>query len=401
MKKNMTDPYLFYPVVVIGAGPAGSACGIRLLKSGLDCCLIERSTFPRVKLCAGVLTAKSREVLAPLLGPDSYEQLMAETLASSEGRLRLWQRSVCFVDCDFTQEDQLTPDMRKADCRIHLVDRPRFDTFLAHEFRKLGGELIEGDGCEHIDFDNKTMTLQSGQRIGYNVLVAADGAVSHTEHLLHHHDPSFRRKAVNSTAFELNVSRHDLSVDGVNIYFGFVPDSYAWAFAKGNVECIGLCKLRGKHFDAGKAMRDFCTSIGMQHQERYGLQGAMIPIGNPLRRPLWHNHVYFIGDAAGLNEPLTGEGIYYALESGVRAAVSIAEEKPKHYLADYDRLCRLIRKGSHYQQLVAHKPLFSLFHWLAARHPRFVGYFYQTQIEHASLNSFMRIVADYLHTRGR
>lgn len=396
----MSDNYLFYPVVIIGAGPSGAACGLRLLRAGIDCCIIEKSTFPRVKLCAGVVTAKSRRVLSSLLDSDAYGRLTAASLVSREAHLRLWQRDRSFVDCDFSLADHCPPTFPEGtDCRIHLFDRPRFDAFLADEFRSLGGELMEGDGCERIDFDNKTVVTKSGRKVGYNVLVAADGAVSHVEHLLNRHDESFRRKRINSEAYEINVDRKDADIDGVNIYFGFVPDTYAWAFAKDSVECLGLCKLQGKHFDGKAAMHDFCSTIGLQHESSYPLHAAMIPIGNPLNRPVWHQHVYFIGDAAGLNEPLTGEGIYYALESGVSAAVAIAEGRPESYLKVYKRLCRLIKKGNHYQQLIARKTLYSIFHYLAERHNRFVGYFYQTQIERDSLQSFASIVWSYLKAK--
>ena len=397
---NKADHYLFYPIVIIGAGPAGSACGIRLAKNGIDCCIIEKTAFPRVKLCAGVLTAKSRHLLASLLGADDYARLMEASLVARESRLRLWHRQECFVDCDFTRADMLPPKLQDTDCRIHLVDRPLFDQFLAKEFSRLGGQLIEGDGCEDIDFTNKTITLRSGCRIGYNFLVAADGAVSHTEHLLHRYDPSFQRKDINSEAFEVNVSRADAPIDGVNIYFGFVPKTYAWAFSKGSKECLGFCKLRGEHFEGNQAMDDFSSVIGLRNQEQYPLHAAMIPIGNPLRHPLWHNHVFFIGDAAGLNQPLTGEGIYDALQSGVSAATSLIHEHPQEYLIDYAWLCRLIKKDAHYQQLIAHRLCYRVFHNLAARHNRFVGYFYQTQIEHACLHGFFHILYHYFKERS-
>lgn len=387
--------------LIVGGGPAGSLCGIRLRQEGRDSLIVDRAEFPRVKLCAGVLTAKSRQVLADVLGKDACASLLQESCRCRESHLRIWDGRHCFVDCDFTDSRQIPQRWRDDDWRFLLVDRPDFDFWLIRYYRSLDGKVIEGDGIRDIDFENRRAVLASGQTISYENLIACDGATSHVEHLLGKHDHSFLSKKASSEAFEINVDRADIDIDGINVCFGYVPQTYAWAFAKGDKVCLGTMRMSGTRFSAREAMRRFCADLGLRHQEKYPLQAAMIPVDNAMPVPLWHDSVYFCGDAAGLNEAVTAEGIYYALRSGTDAAEAIVSGSPQIYLDRNRRLQALMRKASRYQKLIASRRLFPLFKAIASHNQRFVGYFYLTQIDHSSLDHaasiFWQYMRDLLH----
>lgn len=77
--------------LIVGGGPSGSMCGIRLRQAGKDCLIVDRAQFPRMKLCAGVLTGKSRSVLREVLGEQRLTELLTHTQMSHESHLRLWQ----------------------------------------------------------------------------------------------------------------------------------------------------------------------------------------------------------------------------------------------------------------------------------------------------------------------
>lgn len=382
--------------LIIGGGPAGSLCGIGLKKAGKDCLIVDRATFPRMKLCAGVVTGKSREVLGEVLGEEKTKELLVQTMASHESHLRLWDRKHCFVDCDMSSPRMIPKDYRDGDWRFVMVDRPRFDAALIRIYKEMGGQLIEGDGVRTIDFDNQVATLQSGTTVEYHSLVAADGANSHTEHLLKRYADDFTPKGSNAEAYEINVARADLDIDGVNVCFGYVPQTYAWAFAKGDKICLGTCKLPGTRFSGREAMRQFCEDLGLKHAERYPLQGAMIPFDNAMPRPMWHGRVFFVGDAAGLDEAVTGEGIFYALRSGADAAEAIATANPTLYIQRNAYLQALMKKAAKYQKVLANKRLFPIFKVVARMFNRFVAFFYLTQIDHASLDHLRTICRKYI-----
>lgn len=382
--------------LIVGGGPSGSMCGIRLRQAGIDCLIVDRAKFPRLKLCAGVLTDKSRGVLREVLGDKEFESLLVKTQRSHESHLRLWQGKDCFVDFDFSNKKLLPKKYRNDDWRFVLVDRPSFDNALLEHYKSLGGRVIEGDALKSIDFAKKVATLASGEEVNYKYLVACDGANSHVEQLLKKHDATFQPKGRNGEAFEINVDREDLDIDGINVCFGYVPKTYAWAFAKGDKICLGTCRLNGCRFSGKGAMKKFCDDFGLRHQEKYPLKGALIPFDNAMPKPLWHEHVFFCGDAAGLDEAVTGEGIFYALRSGADAANCIITGKPLLYLERNHYLQLLMMKAARYQKVLSTPWLYRLFHAFTKMDNRFVGYFYLTQIDHASLHRLPYIYWHYL-----
>lgn len=383
-------------ILIIGGGPSGSICGIKLRQSGRDCLIVDRAKFPRLKLCAGVLTQKSRKVLTETLGRVKFEELLKASQRSHESHMRLWDKKKCFVDCDFSDTKQIPKSLRSEDWRFVQVDRPVFDNWLLDYYKSLEGKTIEGDAMKKIDFEKKEVVLASGETVSYNYLVACDGANSHTEQLLKKYDSTFLPKGPNAEAFEINVDREDLDIDGVNVCFGYVPQTYAWAFAKGDKICLGTCKLHGTKFNGREAMKKFCDDLGLKHQEKYPLKGAMIPFDNAMPVPLWHDHVYFCGDAAGLDEAVTGEGIFFALRSGADAADSIIKGNPSLYIEKNKFIQALMHKAAKYQRAIAAPGVYPAFRAIATLSNRFVGYFYLTQIDHTCLDRFHTIFWHYL-----
>lgn len=386
-------------VLIIGGGPSGSACGITLQKAGIDCCIVDKAKFPRVKLCAGLFTHKSQKCLLDILGKDDYADAMQHVLVSKEEEFGLWYREKNLMSSNQPKTAKLlgVPDDGTGwDGHIHLVDRPAFDNYLFRYYQKLGGKLIEGDGLKDIDFAGKMVTLSSGQTISYEYLVAADGAASRIEHKLKDYDKTFQPKGVGmNTCLEINVDREDLDRRGVHIYFGIIPNSYAWLFSKGKKVCLGLCRIDNVNADLQKAMRDFCTILNLKHPEKYPFKGALLPFGNVMKNPLWQNHLLFVGDAAGLVEPLTGEGIFYALQSGHDAARSLICGNVSQYITSVKELYAIIKKGIGYQKLLESKTFSKFLFEHAPKNERFITYFYHTQIEQRSATPFWATCLKY------
>ena len=384
-----------FNTLIIGCGPAGSACGISLNKKGIENCIVEKFTFPRVKLCAGLFTKKGQDCLLSLLDKDAYKAAMQESLMAREAIFALHKGLDEFVSCDLTVPDNQPKSVRNSDCRIVLVDRPKLDEFLARHYVATGGTLIEGDSLVSIDFAQKTAFLRSGEQISYDHLVAADGANSRTANLLAKHDPNFRNKPANGLCLEINVDRADLDVMGIHIHFDVVPRLYAWVFSKGEKVCIGLGKHPDTDIDAVATMRQFCEDLGVRNMDKYPIRGAMLPFGKVMAKPVWDKHLIFVGDAAGLVSPPTGEGIYFALKSGIYAAEAIAEGNPSAYNRKVTFLRRIIEQGQKYQELTESPGKMEYVYENAGAKHRFFSHFYLSQIEHPGLSPFWQVAMKY------
>lgn len=327
--------------------------------------LVDKSDFPRVKLCGGLFTHKGQRVLEEILGPAAYQDCMLKAVSSREPHLSIWRGMARLI--------QLEPHRPTV-----LIDRPTLDEYLVRHYQALGGQLLLHDGLKAVDFAARIATLASGEQVKYNHLVAADGANSTVERLLHEADPSFKKKQRKVLALEINAEKEDLAVDGVNIYFDIVPKTYAWAFSKGPKTCLGLCVVPDTVEDPNQIFRTFLHDLGLRNEDRYPLRGALIPYGQVM--PVWcKGSVLFVGDAAGLVEPLTWEGIYYALHSGQMAATSIIEGRD--YAKQVKKLQTTIRHGYFCQQLFEYPRFLQIFYSHASRHKAFMERFYSENID--------------------
>ncbi|MCR4829562.1 MAG: geranylgeranyl reductase family protein [Bacteroidales bacterium] len=339
-----------YDYLIIGGGPGGAAAGIGLRQQGKDCLIVERAALGRSKLCAGLVPQKTLRLLKKMLGDDAYAECMEAALLSQQPMFRIYDRHKCL----------LTGTPRDG---IWTLDRPRFDRWMLQHYVQLGGELVTSNGVQSIDFQNNTVILQQGETVRYKQLIAADGANSRTAHQLdEQRGRRSHRKAINGFCLEANIPAKRLpNATGANLHFGIAPSSYAWSFRKAHTVCLGMIQLPSKHFDIQKAMLDFMTALGVESPETVEVRGAMLPYDGG-RRQLCRDGILFVGDAAGLVEFPTGEGIYYALQSGCFAAEALSgDNADQRYATLCQPLCDQIHKSMRYQHTLEQRIPYSLF----------------------------------------
>lgn len=300
---------IYKKVLIIGAGPAGAACGIKLTQLGIDCLIVDKMKFPRTKLCAGYFSAKAVNALSSILDENEFMKCIGETSCSKEGTFRI-----------FNGPNNLIFECERDPCI--MIDRPKFDYWMVKYYEELGGLFFENSCFLDIDFEHKIAIFPTYQ-VKYDYLIAADGANSTVEFLLNRCNPSFRRKSQGHLGVEINVKIEDFAINGINMYYNIVPSTYAWAFAKGNTSCIGFIKRNGATFDARDVMKKFSHDLGIRNILQYQVKGAMLNFDYSKKH--YFSDVLFVGDAAGLADPFTGEGISYAIISGIYAAEAIAD----------------------------------------------------------------------------
>ena len=314
---------LYADTVIIGAGPAGASCAITLQNNNAPCLLIDKKTFPRDKTCGGLVTEKTYVLLKELLGDG------ADGLFCSESSV---------VELHYKDKRLTRSNVTK---KFRFVKRSVLDDALVTEYKRLGGKMLEGCAPEKIDPDAKRVFLSNGDSVKYERLVGADGAKSAVRRALGVPEPQM------AFCVESRLPRDAFNYDGaVRIYFGVVKKGYAWVFPSGDKICIGLGGIYKEDARYDVLLKDFLRKLGAKGE--FPMKGAFVPYGETVDQTSLPSGAVLIGDAAGLADPLSGEGLYFALSSGMEAAgsaISAGEGFRKDLLERIAPLAQIVKEG--------------------------------------------------------
>ena len=347
-----------YDTVVIGAGPAGSSCGITLQRRGVKNCVIDKAVFPRHKTCAGMVTGKTYKLINRLFGEHDTDCLFCDTASV----IRLFQRREELVSAPLSAP-------------VRLVKRKDFDNALVSRYRELGGTLFEGEKILRIDYAANKIKLKSGKTISYSNLIFADGALS-----IAHKRLDFKKEKL-AFGIEAYVPRELFPTDSADIYFKYIDNGYVWVFPHGDTVCAGLGAPYRKEVDYKGVLAGFLRESGGDPDSAKYI-GAFLPYGNPVPQNKLPDNVMLIGDAAGFADPITGEGLYMALRSGICAAEAVLTKRPKEsYLNSVKPLRRAVTDGKRAQSLFYSRALFQGFLNKARGREKFVGFFFDNVVE--------------------
>jgi menaquinone-9 beta-reductase len=291
-----------YDVAIVGGGPAGASCASFCAMAGLRVVVLERETFPREKVCGDCLNPACWPVLRRLRLEDGVRALPHGALDR-----------VDFIAINGRSVSVNLP----AGAEI-AVKRSLFDQLLFDRARQLGAELhgsatvtqVKQEGSSEWTVDTKGASFRA------RILVGADGRNSTVARFLNFLPRPSRERVALQTHIALPPDF------GNRIVLQFRPEGYSGQAPVGPNE-LNLCLV--------SVPRDI-TSL-----KRWATQHFQIPQEQtwrtitPLTRaslPPARRNLFFVGDAARVVEPFTGEGIFYALSSGelaARAAVALIQ----------------------------------------------------------------------------
>ncbi|WEV29582.1 geranylgeranyl reductase family protein [Streptomyces sp. 71268] len=306
------DSESVWDVVVVGAGPAGASAAHAAACAGRRVLLLEKAELPRYKTCGGGIIGPSREALPPGFEMPLRDRVHAVT---------------------FSLNGKLSRTRRSKQMLFGLINRPEFDAALVESATAAGAILrtgvtvsrVEQHGPSVPDRRTVAVVLSDGETVLARAVVGADGSASriagHVGVKVEQVDLGLEAEIpVPPTVAEDWAGR-------VQIDWGPIPGSYGWVFPKGDTLTVGVISARGEGAETKRYLQDFIARLGLAGFEPSISSGHLTRCRSD-DSPLSRGRVLVCGDAAGLLEPWTREGISFALRSGRLAgewAVRIAE----------------------------------------------------------------------------
>ncbi|PYI60637.1 MAG: hypothetical protein DMC59_02500 [Verrucomicrobia bacterium] len=313
-----------FDVAIVGGGPAGSSCAAFCARGGLRTLVLEREKFPREKVCGDCLNPSCWPVLQRLSLAQRVRDLPHSKLDSVEF-IAIGGRNVIV--------DLPTGD----DCELS-VKRSLFDALLLKHARELGAHVREETTVTALAHDeNWKIETAGGENFSARILIGADGRNSTVARLCN----LLPRPARERVALQAHIALPQNF--GRRVVLQFLPEGYSGQAPVNETE-LNLC-LVGTPPTISR-LRKWAEG----HFEITANQSWRTI--TPLTRspvPCAHENVLFIGDAARVVEPFTGEGIYYAMQSGELAAIAISKimrgEDQQATLREFAGACAEMYRG--------------------------------------------------------
>ncbi|HRH66929.1 MAG TPA: geranylgeranyl reductase family protein [Bacteroidia bacterium] len=333
---------VYFDLIIIGSGPAGTACALALKNSGLKIAMIDKSVFPRDKVCGDAIGGRVKNVLKKI-----DPELLTEWEAFSEKNIsKGWKLvapngkevSVCFINYGY------------------VATRMHFDYFLFSQLKKFPDiRTFEGERVRSLNNTGEHISVQtdSGKILQAKMIIGCDGAHSVVARQLAGFKVNLNDYSGAVRAYFENVAGiSDPNLIEIYLLENYLP-GYFWIFplstSTANVGFGMLSSdIRKRKIDLKEALKNIIRT-SPQLKPRFenaimtgDIEGFGLPLGGR-KRPISGDRFLLCGDAASLIDPLNGEGIGNAMLSGIIAAEQIehafaSQNFSAQQLGAYDRV---------------------------------------------------------------
>lgn len=342
----MATDHQIFDIIIVGAGPAGSTAALYASRFGLKALLLEKESFPRDKICGDAISGKSMTILKDL---NLLEEVKGLPGASID--------TITFGSPDHQQVNiRLFKDKTKGLPTGLVIRRKIFDQFLFSKAKMVLENIVENCTVSDLLFENDSVVgliakLKGGEEKQFRgkIILGADGfrSIVARKSGLYHHDPEHWIIALRQ--YYQNIK--DLNSQIELHYVDEIQPGYLWIFpVEEGMANVGIGmhynSLKKRKVDLKNAMKKALSQPPFAERFRQAValeepKGWNLPVGS-LHRKCYGNGFMLLGDAAGLIDPFSGEGIGNAMFSA-RTAVKTAQKAlivndfSAQTLSEYDR----------------------------------------------------------------
>lgn len=285
-----------FDVIIIGAGPAGTAAAYDLLSAGMKVLILDKKDFPRKKACAGGITPKGMKLFR-------YD-------------ISSVVRQVCHT-VKVRQKNQTSFLIQNDSPLCYMTQRKELDAFSLTKVIEKGGVFQVARKIHEIRQKRHTVEIHTDIGIfNTSFLIGADGAGSRVRRMITPASTSSFQFALEADVFVDRPDQFEMEFD-----FSGGHRGYFWIFPKADHVNIGIYSIEKANRPKTDMLRQYAQNrVG--HKKLIDVKGYPICTGGYGFTP-GSGRILLAGDAAGFAEKLLGEGIYFAVKSGQAAAEAI------------------------------------------------------------------------------
>lgn len=295
-----------YDVIVVGAGVAGASVAYFLAGGGARVLVMEKSRLPRYKPCGGAV---------PRVVHAEFPFDATPVIDCAPARVTYSWQGIPGATYDLPGQP------------ITMVMRDRFDQHILDHASADVWDRVSVRSVEQSSREVRMIT-DSGDAAAANHVIGADGALSSVARMA-----GLRGRRLLTPAIEAEVvpdsATYETYASTARFDFGVIPHGYLWIFPKRDHLSVGIACFRATCAGLQRAFIQEMSRLGIDLAGAR-LHGHTLPVCRRTER-LAAGRVMLIGDAAGLVDPLSGEGIRHAVASARLAAQAILESRPSHY----------------------------------------------------------------------